>query len=131
MLRLWNHLSRNYCNRCNKSRMGLCSICKNNMAQFSCGRQVIIHNFYNTTPKGGRFHYCSICKQLMLYYDELDKHSCCKHTPDTCLNYSIHFLNYVCCNLLDYSFVCKQLMLYYAELDKHSSCKHTSETCLH
>ena len=74
-LRPWNRLSENYCNRRNKSRMGLCrgcvwfcSICKNNMVQFSCGRQVIIHNFYNTTPKGGQFHYCSTCKRLMLYY---------------------------------------------------------------
>ena len=93
-LRPLNRLSDNYCNRCNKSRMGLlcrgyvwfCIICKNNVVQFSCGRQVIIHNFYSTTPKGGRFHYCSTCKRLMLYYGELDKHSCCKHTSETCLH---------------------------------------------
>ena len=69
-LRPLNRLSENYRSRCNKSRMGLlcrgyvwfCSICKNNVTQFSCGRQVIIHNFYSTTPKGRRFHYCSTCK---------------------------------------------------------------------
>ena len=78
--RSWNYLSEEMRHRCNNVRMGLTlgyniwcgKRCKNHMVQFSFDKQAIIHNFYSITQNGGRFHYCSACKQLTLYYGNDD-----------------------------------------------------------